>query len=130
MAPAAHVPSPLHADHPDHVPPLQVRVCVPQFPHACVVEPLGHWHCPFWHVDPCGQAWPHMPQFDGSVCSFTHWPAQLVNPVWHWHDDQLQVRSQVSVPLVHPVVVPAAQTPSPLQADQADQMPFVQVRLW
>jgi hypothetical protein len=52
-----------------------------------------------------------------------------VNPVWHWHDDQLQVRSQVSVPLVHPVVVPAAQTPSPLQADQADQMPFVQVRL-
>ena len=33
------------------------------------------------------------------------------------------------MPLVHPVVVPAAQTPSPPHADHADQVPFVHVRL-
>ncbi len=38
-----HTPSPVHADHADHVPVLlsHVRVCVPQLPHGCEVGPLG-----------------------------------------------------------------------------------------
>jgi hypothetical protein len=32
-------PSPVQPDHPDHVPLLHVRVCVPQLPHACVSGP-------------------------------------------------------------------------------------------
>jgi hypothetical protein len=41
----AHTPSPEHADHADHVPLLQVRVCVPQLPHGCEVAPV-HVHVP------------------------------------------------------------------------------------
>jgi hypothetical protein len=41
VVPAAHSPSPAHADQADHVPvPLsQVRVCVPQWPQAWVAAP-------------------------------------------------------------------------------------------
>jgi hypothetical protein len=133
----AQTPPPVQADQVDQVPSLQVRVWVPvpQFPQLCVVAVElfasgGHWHLPPWQVDPVGQVWPHAPQLDASACSFTQPLGQLVNPVPHWQADQAQVWLQVSVPLVHPVVVPAAQAPSPLQADQADQVPFVHVRLW
>jgi hypothetical protein len=38
----AHSPSPVHAPHADHVPVVlsQVRVCVPQLPHACDDAPV------------------------------------------------------------------------------------------
>jgi hypothetical protein len=80
----------MHADQADHVPSLQVRLCVPQLPQACDVAPL-HVQTPAWQVDPCGQAWPHAPQLAASVFSFTHAPAQLLNPLWHRHADSLQV---------------------------------------
>jgi hypothetical protein len=75
---------------------LQVRVCVPQFPHACELAPEhaqipftqldpegqhklllphggappGHRHFPLWQVVPAGQTVPHAPQFWLSVCRF------------------------------------------------------------
>jgi hypothetical protein len=96
VAPGLHTPWPVQADHADHVPPLQVRVCVPQFPHRCELgpeqaqmpftqldpegqhrlllphgaAPLGHRHTPFTQVVPVGQTLPHAPQFWLSVCRF------------------------------------------------------------
>jgi hypothetical protein len=45
VAPGEHAPVPVHVDHVEYVPPLHVRDCVPQFPHACVsgrVQPTLH----------------------------------------------------------------------------------------
>ena len=41
VSPGGHAPSPLQADHSDHVPfaALQVRVRIPQLPQACVASP-------------------------------------------------------------------------------------------
>jgi hypothetical protein len=59
------------------VPPLHVRVCEPQLPHACDAGPLqAHW--PFWHVDPVGQAFGHAPQWALSVVRSTQAPPQAV----------------------------------------------------
>lgn len=61
--------------------------------------PVGHpdpaaWHTPLWHSCPCGQGFPHRPQFRRSVCKFTHSllqqlvPAGQHRPSQHWvvHD--------------------------------------------
>jgi hypothetical protein len=92
-------PCPEQADH-DHVPLLQVPVCVPlpQFPHACVVEP------PF-------ATWPPL----GAVHD---WP--LHGP--HWHVVALH---DCVPPLGHVSVVPGAQ-PCPEQADH-DHVPLLHV---
>lgn len=41
VAPGAHAPSPVHADHTDHIPvlPSQVCVCIPQLPHDWLAGP-------------------------------------------------------------------------------------------
>jgi hypothetical protein len=50
-----HAPCEAQVDHADQVPSVQVRVWVPQFPHACDDAPL-HVHAPFWQVVPDAQA--------------------------------------------------------------------------
>jgi hypothetical protein len=77
VAPDAHAPWPAHADQADHVPPVHVRVCMPQLPHACDDAPL-HVHWPLWQVEPVGQAFPHVPQLPLSVVTSTHEPPQAV----------------------------------------------------
>jgi hypothetical protein len=77
VAPGAHPPWPEHADQADQVPPVQVRVSMPQLPHVCDEAPLqAHW--PFWHADPVGHAFPHVPQLPLSLVTFTQAPPQAV----------------------------------------------------
>jgi hypothetical protein len=56
VAPGEHAPSPLHADHADHVPvPLShVRVCVPQSPQLWDAAPVHVWlvHAPHAQLPP------------------------------------------------------------------------------
>jgi hypothetical protein len=65
---------------------------VPQAPQFCgsldsvtqtlphIVSPAGHWlgllmQCPDVHLSPEAQAWWQAPQWWGSLCRFTHFPA-------------------------------------------------------
>jgi hypothetical protein len=77
VAPGVHAPSPVHADHADHTPPLHVRACIPQRPHACVAAP-AQTHCPAWQLDPLGHATSHDPQCKLLVCTSTHEPLHRV----------------------------------------------------
>jgi hypothetical protein len=130
VAPAAHAPCPPQADHADHVPLVHVRVWVPQLPHASVAGPLQtHW--PDWHVDPVGQALPQAPQLLPSLCSSTQAPAHIVNPVAQAHAPHWHPLAQDCDPLPsQPSVAPGAHAPWPVQADQADHVPPLQVRVW
>jgi hypothetical protein len=69
-------PSPAQADHADHVlvASSQVRVCVPQLPHACDEGPLHVWlpHADHWQLPPhdCMPPFPH-----GCVVLTAHTPS-------------------------------------------------------
>jgi hypothetical protein len=80
VALGAHAPWPEHADHADQVPPVHVRVSVPQLPQACDAAPL-HPHEPFAHEEPLGHAFPQVPQLLLSVCLLTHAPPHAVYPL-------------------------------------------------
>lgn len=98
-------------------------------PQSMAPAPL-QVHAPFWQVEPWGQAAPHFPQLDELVCRSTQAPAaHAVNPLEHWQADHWQLELQTSVPLLQPVVVPAAHMPCPPQSDQPDHEPFTHVRL-
>lgn len=77
-----HTPSPLHADQLDHTPFLQVRVCVPQLPHASELGPLQVWpvQVPQWQSPP--QVW--VPELPHAWRSFG---AQSPSPLHSDHDD-------------------------------------------
>ena len=142
IAPLAHSPSPMQADHPVGVPSaLQPRICMPQFPQLRV---SGAQHAPHWHEleqlrDP--------PPVQVIVVSGAHSPSPL-------QDDQspnvpsgrqLRVRvpqlpqrsvwgvqqpphAQLSLQVREPpspqsIVAPGLQSPSALQADQSPSVP-------
>jgi hypothetical protein len=82
VAPTAHVPCPVHADHADQTPLPHVRVWVPQSPHACDAAP-GHVHAPLTHVETAGavswgHAWAHAPQLAASLVTSTQDSPQAV----------------------------------------------------
>jgi len=41
-------------------------------------RPAWHWHEPPWHICPLPHAFPHAPQFWGSVVAFTHADPQAI----------------------------------------------------
>jgi len=112
-----HTPSPAQSDQVDHEPVLlsHVRVCVPQFPHACDDAPLHVWlaHVDHWQLPPhdCVPPFPH-------ACELPD--AQSPSPVHADHVDQTppsQVRTcvpQLPHPsLAAPVQPEAASPPCP-----------------
>ncbi len=80
VALGAHAPWFEHADHADQVPPVHVRVSVPQLPHPCEDAPL-HAQEPLWHEEPLGQTLLQAPQLLLSVCSLTHAPPHAAYPL-------------------------------------------------
>jgi hypothetical protein len=130
VAAGAHAPWPVHVPHADQVPPLQVRLWVPQFPQACVVAPL-HAHWPLVHVEPAGQVVPHAPQLALSESSSTQVPPQDESPALHAQAPHWQVPAHDCDPLPwQACVAPGAHAPCPAQAAQADHVPALQVRVW
>jgi hypothetical protein len=148
-------PSPTQLDHPDHVPLSQVRLWLPQLPQAWVEEPEQVWpvHAPHWqlalHVSvppephacvASGVQAPAAPQADQpdhtpAVQSRVRVPqlpqASLDGPghVWFSQPFHWQLVLQVWVPpSPQACVAPLVQTPSPVQADQPDHVPFSHVR--
>jgi hypothetical protein len=82
----AHAPSSLQADQSLQPALVHVRVCVPQLPQACVVEPGQAWQAPHWQLPPhcCVPASPHACDASGAQTP------------WLPHDDQA-----LHVPLSH-----------------------------
>lgn len=97
-------------------------------PQACV--PGGQTHAPPVHWAPLGHGAPQLPQFWGSVCSLTHAVPQRVSPGLQTQVAHMQSVPQLSDPLPsHAWVAPGPHIFSPVQLDQVDQTPSVQVRV-
>jgi hypothetical protein len=119
----------VHADQADHVPPVHVRVCVPQLPHVCDAGP-EQTHAPDTQVDPALHLAPHAPQLAGSVLVLTQARPQGVSPAPQVQAPHSHALLHVCEPVPsHDCVVAALHTPCPVQADHADQTPCWQVRV-
>jgi hypothetical protein len=83
VAPGAHTPSSVQAPQSDHWPVLvlHVRVCAPQFPHACTDGPLQVWlaQVPHWQaaVQVCMPPLPHACMAPGAQAPSLAQPDQL-----------------------------------------------------
>lgn len=128
---AAQTPWPEQADHADQTPFWQVCVCVPQFPQGCDAEAWAQTQLPLWQVNPLPQAVQLGPQCVESLLVSMQVDPHIVKPWLHTHDPQVQLAVQVCVPFTsHVCVVPFVHPLWPVQADQFDQVPFWQVRVW
>jgi hypothetical protein len=157
VAAGTQTPCPPQADQSDQTPLAQVRVWVPQLPHAWLEGPAQVWppQAPHWQA--AVQVWvPPLPQACMAVGAqapwFMHGPkadqvpllhvrdwvpqlphAWVAEPEQAWlpHAPQWQEPSQVCMPLLPQVcMAPGAQVPSLAQPDQFDQTPLSQVRDW
>lgn len=92
----AHTPWLPQLDQAEKLPSLlQVRVAVPQLPHAWVRGPL-HAHIPAWQVTPGAHANPHEPQFLASLVTSRQLPPQAAKPLAQMNPQLPAV--QVAVP--------------------------------
>jgi hypothetical protein len=147
--------APEQDDHALHVPALHVRVCVPvlQFPHACEAAPT-QLHVPQLQVAShvCVPLAPHTwlafgaqpvaPEQDDHPLHVPAVHARVSVPVLQFphacegdptqlHMPQVQLDVHVCCPLAPQACeVAGEQTPSPVQADHALQVPLLHVRVW
>jgi hypothetical protein len=116
--PGLHSPSLEHVDQLDHSPSVQVRVCSPQLPQACVVGPTHRdstpqtaWPFTVVQMRPVGQGSPQSGE--------APFGAQGENPVVHWPARFEQQTHEESVSMVNASQAsPESTLPTPSELEQ------------